>query len=451
MSGLLVGILLMLTQEDALKTLADPARRADPAARKAAQGAFAAKAADPAAQAAAAFLARSEAEWKLPGDPLAPVLDAYFKEYWTGASLDEAKHRKALEMLGQALEKAPKSQAREALVPFLLLHASPLGDKASDVISRLGFAKEGERWGRKDDLLCGALAKAAGRGGTLSGEAERSARGSTSFAVRYALLLFDLFRIFNAGQGFERAHKALTLPPPPGSPPKAADHYKALAESLKAAVYCRACKDGRTTCPTCQGRKRGDFPCPVCHTIGWMQKPGSPAGTLVKCTRCAGPGVFRNANCPPCKATGLVDCVVCAGKPWRDGFKGCRDCRICESCKGQKRIETPCGACNAKGRVGPFVAGIPTTLCTACTGNAATSAGCATCKESGLAPCAPCGGAVTRDGRAKAKLADVFTTAPCAPCGGTGFPLPNLAVPCPRCLGQGLLVLPASAPDRQLP
>jgi hypothetical protein len=174
-----------------------------------------------------------------------------------------------------------------------------------------------------------------------------------------------------------------------------------------------------------------------------MQKPGSPQNTLVKCTRCAGAGVFRNANCPPCKATGLVDCVVCAGKPWRDGFKGCRDCRPCDTCKGLRKTETPCNACMAKGRTGPFVAGIPTTLCTACRGAGSLFAVCETCKETGLAGCTPCGGAVVRDGRARSKPADVFHPDPCGTCAGQGFPLPSLAYPCPRCLALGFVPVPS--------
>lgn len=445
-----LGLLLLVPapQDEALKTLLDPARRAHDGARKAAATAFKAKSGDPAAFIAGRFLEKSDKDWKLAGDPLAPVFDAYLKEYWTGTPLDEARHRKALESLGAALEKA-KSEAREAPLLFLAFHASALGDRASDVISRHGFTKDGDRWGRRDELLLAAVARGL-KGGAVSGDTEKAARSSAAFAPRYALLLLDLNRAFTANQGYEAVHKTLTLPPGPNAPPAAAAHYKALAESLKAATYCRACKDGKAGCVNCQGRKRADFPCPVCHTIGWMQKPGSPQNTLIKCTRCAGAGVFRNANCPPCKATGLTDCVVCTGKPWRDGFKGCKDCRPCDSCKGLRKTETPCTVCSAKGRTGPFVAGIPTTLCSACNGNASIFAVCAVCKETALAACAPCGGAGVRDGKARVKVSDVHSGSPCGACGGSGYPLPHLALPCGSCLGLGLLALPASNPAAKL-
>jgi len=78
------------------------------------------------------------------------------------------------------------------------------------------------------------------------------------------------------------------------------------------------------------------------------------------------------------------------------------------------------------------------------------------------APCPSCDGsaigigwmrceACRADGRkAVATVASVFETESCAACGGKGWPLEGKAVACAKCLGLGVRVKPASAPQRTL-
>jgi hypothetical protein len=314
--------------------------------------------------------------------------------------------------------------------------------------------KEGDRWGKREDLAVSAIAANLARKssvtGTVTVDVESKARSASSFGPKYAVALFDLSRVFSANQGYENAYKELlTMAGATTASPRAAEHFKALADSFKVAVYCHACKDGKMACTLCEGKKRIDITCSNCHALGWAQKPGAPGSTLIRCQKCLGLGVFKNAGCPRCSQSGIINCPICAGKPWRDGFKGCKDCTICGTCKGRKEVEKNCATCKGKGRVGPYTAGIPTAVCDACKGFAIIKSNCTDCKESGLAPCKNCGDGV-RDGKFRTKLDDIFTQTPCTACAGKGFPLPNLAVPCDRCSGLSFIALPAADPKKTL-
>jgi hypothetical protein len=451
-AALLAVVLLLSAQDEAYKILQDPARRAKDSDRLSALKTFREQASsNPAAWVAARFLARPEKEWKL--TPAATAeLDAYLKAYWTGTPLSDAAHRKALEGLELSIPKA--GDGGEALKHFMILHASALGDRASDIIGKFGYVKEGDRWGKREDLAVAAiasiLARKANVAGTVTGDVESRARSAPTFAPKYAVALFDLSRVFSANQGYENAYKALlTMAGPTAPTPRIADHFKALADSTKAAVYCRACKDAKMACTLCNGKKRLDIPCSNCHGLQWAQKPGSAGGILVRCQKCAGIGVFKNAGCPRCSQTGVINCPLCGGKPWRDGFKGCKDCTICQTCKGRKETETDCATCKGKGRVGTSPIGVPVDTCDTCKGFAIIKANCTACKESGLAPCKNCGDGV-RDGKSRTKLEDIFTAQACTTCGGKGFPLPNVAVPCERCQGLSFIALPAIDPAKTL-
>ncbi|HLY08878.1 MAG TPA: hypothetical protein VKW04_06150 [Planctomycetota bacterium] len=488
-AALLAFCLLLGVPDESYKILQDPARRSKEFDRQSALKAFRDQSKDNAsAWVAARFLEKTDRQWKLSydrlktgsgvllgsvdgatfvayngtkvavssgalekdvRDPAGIELDAYLKAWWTGASLSDADHRKALEALETAVGKVGASEGAEALKLFALAHTSVLGDRASDIVSKFGLAKEGDRWGHKDDLILCALAGGITKKAAVSGDLESRARSASGLGPKYAIALFDLAKVFSANQGYEAAHRALLALAAPPASARVAEHYKALAESLKNAVYCKVCKDGKVTCDQCEGKKRFDQPCPQCHTLGWAQKGGAAGSTLIRCWRCAGQGTFKNAGCPGCAQTGIINCPVCAGKPWRDGFQGCKECTICTVCHGRKQTEHNCPTCRGKGRVAPFTAGIPTATCDACKGFAVIKENCKACKESGLAPCKNCGDGV-RDGKFRAKVEDVYGAQPCAACGGKGFPLPNLAVPCPRCSGLGFVALPSIDPLKTL-
>lgn len=431
-----VLLLALLAQADPFKTLADPAARARDDARKTAREAFLARP-DLPSLVAARFLEKGD------GKP-APELDAFLAKHWAAPFSSEDAHKAALAAL------LPVAAKHEAFPLFALAHVAALGDKAAAEAAKLGFAKEGERWGRREHhvlhVLCAGFAKPA----YIPAEAERAARTSTSFAPRYVAALLDIQKTISANAGFEALHKALPGVAGTGVPAATVEHLKALAEGVRAAAQCASCKAGKATCDRCDGKKRADLTCFVCKGLGWMQK-GEEANRLVKCVNCRGAKVFKNAGCALCKQTGVLECVICLGKGWRDNFKGCKACQACGTCKGRRTVETPCATCGGKGRTGPIVLGIPTILCEGCKGQALLKGTCKDCQESGLAACAACGSGV-RDGKspARPKVEDVYTTAPCGSCAGKGFPLAGLALPCDACHGLGLKVTPTADPAKLL-
>ncbi len=448
----LLALFLLAPQDGPFKTLADPARRADDAARKAALEAFRAGAKENAASyVAAKFLNRSEADWKLARTPAGADLDALLARYWSAPPTD-AVHKEALAAFAAAAEKHAKGEpGPQAFHLFALAHLSALGDRGAETAGKLGFAKEDGRWGRRDELALLAIAKGFSRPAYIPAQAEGAARSSPHFGPRYVVALLDVQKVLFANTGYAALYKSLPLLAGPNPPTAVAEHLKALAEGLKAAVYCTQCKDGKIPCDTCQGRKKADVTCPVCKGLGWMQK-GDKANVLIRCSNCRGATVFKNANCPTCKQRGTLDCVICLGKGWRDHFKGCGGCTRCGTCLGRRIAETPCATCGGKGRVPPIVAGIPSILCGDCKGQAILKHPCKACAETGLHDCAKCGGKGPRDGKSPARpqVSDVYRTAPCDLCGSKGWPLPNLAVPCDKCFGLGIRIQPALDPSKTL-
>ncbi len=484
MRFVLLGFLLFL-QDDSFRTLADPVRRAKEEDRRAALESFRAAAGGSAVHfVAAQFLERGDRGWRLVYDRLktpagafagtvegqvlvtfagqrlpvssgavekdvrdaaAAEVDAFLARHWSAAPSDEKRHREALEAAVQALEKTARSEAGpEVFRHFALAHLSALGDKAADSAGKLGFVKEGGLWGRRDCLALNAVARGLSGAGPVPLEAEKTAKASSLFGPRYAAALHEVQKSLAANAGFEACHRALLSAAGSGAPKAAADHVKALADGFKMLATCAQCKEGRLPCWTCQGKKRTDVVCPVCKGLGWAGK-GERANVLIPCPNCKGALVIRGVGCPTCRQAGTVACIICGGKGWREGFKGCRDCRNCAACKGTKQLETPCAACGGKGRVPPVVAGVPTVLCLGCNGAAILRGPCKDCGESGLADCAACGGKGPRDGKspARPKVSDLYVTEPCPACGGKAWPLVNLAVPCERCFGLGVRVKPA--------
>lgn len=438
--------ILLAPQTDPFKTLADAAKRADASARKSALADFRAGARQsPIHYVAAKFLERSEADWKL-GEPAAADLNAFLAKFWAAAPADPQVHKDALAALVAAVEKHGSDAGAFRL--FAQAHMSALGDRGAAFAGKLGYSKQGDRWGTREYLPLYALAKGFSKPAYIPAAAERAARASKDFGPRYVAGLLDIQKTLFANTGFEKLYKGLPMVAGRRAKGPRADHMNALAESLKAAVSCGGCDGGKVACDRCKGKKRTTITCVVCKGLGWQQK-GAAANVLIPCRNCRGRKFFKNVTCPVCKRKGKLDCRVCLGKGWRDNFKGCKDCRVCQLCWGRRIVEKNCATCGGKGRVPPIRLGIPTILCGGCKGQAQLKEPCRSCAETGLANCSTCGGRGPRDGKspARPKVADVYGTSPCDPCGGKGWPLPNLAVPCDACFGLGFKASPTSAPD----
>ncbi|HXG59860.1 MAG TPA: FHA domain-containing protein [Planctomycetota bacterium] len=291
---------------------------------------------------------------------------------------------------------------------------------------------------------------------------EAAALRSSSFAVRYAALLVRLHRAFSEGTGYEAAYRALLEASPQGGPPSAREHVRALAESLKEAVYCTDCTGGRRTCPDCSGKGRRDRNCPVCEGRGRVRASGAVgnADVTVKCRNCEGLKIFRDVTCETCSRSGSILCPSCRGSPWREArcyADECRNGRIpCRSCRGRGWVSVPCPHC-VNGRVRPSGAvgdADVTTKCRTCSidgyqGNGTLRKNCPDCRRNGWTTCPECGGAFSkrRGGFRGVPLSRVFTAEPCRCPTASGPQAPDL---CPRCLGLGVRLRPAKDPSKTL-
>jgi hypothetical protein len=235
-------ITLWTAQEDPIRILVDRAKRSDGAARRKAAEECRAKAADsPMHAVAARFLEKSEYDWKTdPKDPASAALDAVFQKYWTGEWLDEKKHREALDLLQQAIEKTPASPAIDALKLIQLAHLSCLGDAAAETFKKIGWKREMDRWGKPDQIVVLKVAKYFDSPGDVPADAHKSAKSAPHYAPRYVAAVLDILRAFGSNANYENAARSIAGVKGDGAPPGLAPHVKAMFDSLKAALYCFA-------------------------------------------------------------------------------------------------------------------------------------------------------------------------------------------------------------------
>jgi len=320
-----------------------------------------------------------------------------------------------------------------------------------------------EAQGSPDQRLQWKLSKAFEQTGTVDASLIADAKASPSFGTRYVALAVQMKDALNSRGRHECTYQKIVGMSPAGGPAGAAEHLRALATSFKAAVYCRDCKDGKVVCGQCQGKKRTEVKCLVCEGKGRVGAPGAVDKTAVtmKCRNCDGKAVFRDVRCPGCSGTGVNDCPSCLGSPWHDRactVKECRGGRVpCPQCQGKGKVEVTCPTCQGRGRLnapGGVNPGEVTQRCNDCDsrGILKDKAPCPSCDGSaigiGWTKCEACRG----DGpkAAVAAVESVFEREPCAACGGKGWPLEGKAIACVKCLGLGVRLKPAIAPERTL-
>lgn len=320
---------------------------------------------------------------------------------------------------------------------------------------------QAEPEGSPDQRLQWKLARAYEQTGAVDPALLADTKAS-SFGTRYVALIVQIKDALGAGRRHECTHQKIVTQAAAGGPPGAAEHFRALAASFKAAVYCKDCKDGKVVCGQCQGKKRTQVNCLVCGGKGRVGAPGAVDKTAVtmKCRNCDGKKVFNDVRCPGCSGTGNVDCPTCLGSPWHDRACTVKECRAgrvpCAPCKGKAKVEVTCPTCLGRGRVdapGSVNPGEVTQRCNDCDsrGTLKEKAPCPSCDGSaigiGWARCEVCRGGAKA---AVATPAAVFETEPCPPCGGKGWPVEGKAVACAKCFGLGVRIKPAAAPQRTL-
>lgn len=417
--------------EAAFATLVDAAKRADPAARKAAREAFLAhRTSAPGvydlATAAALFLAKPE--------PAGAPLQEYFGKPWfkTPLQMTPAQH----------LEAAVWLAGKKDVELFALGHLghAPAGPEAEKAARALNFTVAGGVAGTLEGHAVRDMTRWVRAGDyELANRAYVSEHRSTAdtAAVRFVWGFALLELAAGKQKGYERAVLAL-------SGLKAADaaleaNAAALVRSLKAATPCQSCLgDGWLRCTNCHGQKIIYVICKVCNGTrikggGLFCNPCKFSGIAAKlvCNKCKS-GYF---DCPKCK---LPDCKACAGAGRS----------ICKTCDGLRIIKKGCGVCMGSGlaRSGaPDAAGSP--FCGNCKGSGTEQiTKCASCTGRGFDDCASC-----EPLRKPPAVEDVCAVAECAVCEGRGTPFKGAAYPCRSCAGLGLKLTPKLDPAKVLP
>lgn len=158
------------------------------------------------------------------------------------------------------------------------------------------------------------------------------------------------------------------------------------------------CKLGKVTCSQCGGKGRLDLACPPCGGKGRVELR-TERGTKVlsaKCDNCQSDGVLKNATCPTCHRSGLMNCETCEGygtMPKMSCPNKCRNGSMkCTECNGAQSVKVPCTFCGGKGLVRPRgdVIGDCTEPCKNCNQEGVHKKKCPTCKGVGRIKCDLC-------------------------------------------------------------
>jgi hypothetical protein len=342
---------------EAAAVAVEPARRADPRQREAAAAAFRQIPVDVAA-AAAAWLSRPEADWRLDAAGQA-ALQEYFAKGWLAqaGALAPAAHLEAAAWVQAKLGKAPA----EPLLLFGLGHLAhaPPGAATESLARAYGLVPHQGAWGSAEGHATKDMGAwiAAGDFDLAVLSFVREHRGAESAAVRY-VWAYALLRGVQAKQrGWDRPVAALNGIRAPSKPVE--EHVAALVKSIRAAANCSSCVgEGRLRCTNCFGRKEIRHICDKCKGSGKVQPPGAPGlrsrlAEPIQCYPCRGRGYSLLIQCKECK-DGTVDCRQCEAPkppPDLDEIVKAAPCAVCEG-RGNlfKGIAWPCSSCLGLGQ-----------------------------------------------------------------------------------------------------
>jgi hypothetical protein len=345
--------------------LRDPAERSALDKRLAAAGFFSQGAPKSAFHhAAAIFLARDEALWKLDGPALAGL-----QEYLASPELNHAepgkrsegltpeRHQKLLELLIQKIAESGTGSV-DALQLFACAHLQEISAKKGKIDPALliqgKFAKGpiADLWGPAASVvrieIAGLLLKPPG---LWVPRAIETASIAGDFPTRYLGALCTIKdQTFDAAPATEKWKKLGPTGPDPAGWSKYCD---AVADRIKQETTCELCLgQGRYGCSACAGV--GAQPCATCKGVGKVIDPSE--GTNLTCKACSG---RRMVACTICLGTRGSKCQDCDGKKTRPLLIGTHyrmflDLGLCDVCRGTGNMFTavayPCASCDGAGR-----------------------------------------------------------------------------------------------------
>jgi hypothetical protein len=405
------------------------------------------------------YLSRPEAAWRIT-PPMTEVWNTYLKE----CPLDKVTALSAEEhtALGRRMLEKGEGHTLSRLIALAhFLEAGRDNAAAETLLTQSGFRKspDGKVWGDPDQILHYRITRYFNAAEGDDAILESAAVSSPVFGTRYAGTLVEVKRSLARGMGLESAFRTVNECSAAAGPRGAAEHLRALAQSIRAQGYCTSCKGGRTACTQCNGKGTVDISCPVCKGEGRVRPSGAVGNTdlTTKCRNCDGRKTFKGVACPSCAGRLSVVCPSCKGRPWKEktcNATGCVGGRVpCSSCQGSGKEKVDCPFCDGGRQRAPGAVGDAdvTQKCRNCEINGQHGTGyllkdCKTCKGGCRVNCQACGGMFGKKGGGgeAISVSSVFSTDSCGACGGAGWVHPKMALPCLKCQGLGVMVKPAA-------
>jgi hypothetical protein len=225
------------------------------------------------------------------------------------------------------------------------------------LFKELGYEKSeySNVWGRREALALDEYRRWVASGEYSLGvvQFQNDFRGVPDRAVRYALGLLMIFKAMKDNRNYNRA-AAYLEGEARSVPAAAAEHMRALAKSVREESPCMACSGThKINCSACKGKTKLNLECGGCGGSG---KVNNFKG-IVTCRFCNGVGIFRNKDCPKCKATGKAECKArgCTRAVPPPTFDSFADAYKCAPCKGKgsllAHVAFPCPDCSGLGMV----------------------------------------------------------------------------------------------------
>jgi hypothetical protein len=361
-----------LSIEEAFSILTDAAKRGDAAQRLRARDTFRQqRAAVPelyeVSTAAALYLSKPEADWKMDPPTLAALQD-YFAQPWLKdpRKITPAQHQAAAQWVNDKIASLKKASpaAAEPLQLFGIGHLghAPAGAE-QDKTARLlglqlqngilgtaeGFAvRDMNSWMQSGDFDLAVLAFV------------KEHRATDTPIVRYVWSYALLNLVQAKKRGWDRPVSAFGTVNVSESAAK--DHIAALVKSIKTAANCNQCLGaGKLRCTNCHGKTEHRTDCEKCKGKGKVPESGYEgfrgrgfAVPEIPCYPCRGRGFMRLVKCEKCKE-GWNDCRQCEKEKAPPGMEDiCAQGNACAGCDGRgivfRKILWACKPCMGLGR-----------------------------------------------------------------------------------------------------
>lgn len=328
--------------DDAIAIIVDAAKRGDPAQRTSARALFTeqrrlAPAIYDLATAAALYLSKSDADWKLTGST-----QKAFEEYITRGWLMDLKDIKpeanlnAAKFLAEkaaAIRKAEPAAGVDPLILFAyghLAHSVPGADR-DGAARTLGLVSAGGIVGTPEGHairdMNGFIEANAFDLAVLAFTKEHRATDTAAVRFVWSWALFQL--VIEKKRQWTRPVDALATVK---SPDKVfEEHAFALMKSIKNASPCAGCNgEGKLRCTRCHGKGDQKVICKKCDGTGTSAV--DLFGDVVYCTPCKRTGYSALIKCGGC-TTGFFDCRKCekpGAVPALEDICIIADCAACE-------------------------------------------------------------------------------------------------------------------------